>query len=234
MIKANTDQLNQAMSHSNAFHIGNEVEVFVRDKHFIFLIDTSHSMDADLDAVNQAIKDILPLLKTWENDQKGNSQISLQVITFGGDVNYVVGSNGIFVPLEQVQIPELSASGGTPMCEAIQESISSLTSAYDAGKKYSKPVVLLLSDGEPTDGDDLPIDAFSSSKLGQGASRIAVAFSDAANKQILESFLSRDMKEVGLFQASNATELVQQLKNAALSAVVGHNVNVNAAADLKA
>jgi uncharacterized protein YegL len=198
-----------------------------RIKAMTFLIDTSSSMVGELDAVLQSLKDLVPLLMQWEESNGGKVEIALQVIQFGSDVSYVVGSNGVFVPLEQVQLPDtLTANGLTSMGEGVETTAISLEAFYDDLQRYSKSVVVLLSDGEPTDCDSLPLDVFDTSAFLKGTTRISIAFGEHANKRILESFLSRDMLELGLFEASNAYELVKQLKNATMSAIDGKNVNL--------
>lgn len=216
---------------ANAAGVG--IQTRKKIKPTVVILDTSGSMTSDMPIVDQALKDLLPLLKAWNDDESKESELVLQVLSFNSNVSFLVGEHGKFVALDKITaFASLSAGGGTSMGQAIEMAAGSLDAYYQAGVKYAKPVLVLMSDGEPTDCSKLPMAIFDSSKILSRSTRMAVAFGPHANRKVLESFLSRDMMEIGVFEAQNASELVEQLHDATLSAIAGERVNRNSAQSL--
>jgi len=115
------------------------------------LLDTSGSMaGAPIEAVRRGVEQFA---KEVSEDPFSLETVHVGVITFGGEAQLV--TKGL-VPAGEFHAPSLSATGQTPMGQALWlllESIDrDLKKPVRGGEKGDwKPLVFLLTDGEPTD-----------------------------------------------------------------------------------
>jgi uncharacterized protein YegL len=114
----------------------------------VLLVDTSGSMSADLPDV---VKGIGALRAALAQDAVARNRVELAVVTFGGTVTV----HGDFGEAAVFEPPALAASGDTPMAAALVEALDLLEAkkrAYrESGLDYYRPMIFLLTDGEPTD-----------------------------------------------------------------------------------
>jgi len=114
----------------------------------VLLVDTSGSMANDLPDVAAGLASLRAALV---RDTVARNRVELVVVTFGGTVTV----HGDFGEAAVFEPPTLSASGDTPMAAAITQALDLLEAkkqAYRAsGLDYYRPLIFLLTDGEPTD-----------------------------------------------------------------------------------
>jgi len=115
---------------------------------FLLLIDTSGSMHGAIDEVNEGLKTFARLVK---EDTLARQRIWVGVQTFGGSPQ----RHGDFVPALQFTPPTLTSAGGTPMGSALLDGLDWLRAKRReyraAGSGLYTPIVILLTDGAPTD-----------------------------------------------------------------------------------
>ena len=115
-------------------------------------LDTSGSMSRGnaIDALNIAVCRFFTELK---QDERTQDSVETVAIEFGGSVNVV----SPFDLVTDAVVPTLHAKGNTPMGEAIIKSLELLsarkTEYQTSGITYSQPILVLMTDGEPTDPD---------------------------------------------------------------------------------
>ena len=112
------------------------------------VLDVSGSM------TGQAIAELNAGLQEFDKDLKADQLASLRVevgmVTFGGTVSMVD-----FVTADQFHPPVLTASGDTPMGQAVQKALKMLRDRKNSyktnGIDYYRPWLFLITDGAPTD-----------------------------------------------------------------------------------
>jgi uncharacterized protein YegL len=112
-------------------------------------LDISGSMEGSkIRELNAAVESFFQSIR---NDEMASISAEIAIVTFGGNVRQVLDFAGI----ERQHIPRLSASGGTPMGEAVNMSLDMLEQAKrvysQMGIDYYQPWLVLMTDGESTD-----------------------------------------------------------------------------------
>lgn len=153
-----------------------------------FLVDTSGSMDGkNIGAVNSAIEEIIPDLRHLSESQ-ADSEIRLAVMQFSSGCEWVTPS---LMALDSFDdwVP-LQAGGLTELGQALEELNNKLSKngfleRSSASSGYYAPVIILLTDGEPTDDYVNPLKKLQENKWYQSALKIAIAVGEA-NKEVLK------------------------------------------------
>jgi uncharacterized protein YegL len=114
----------------------------------VLLVDTSGSMSADLEDVSEGLRALRTALV---GDSVARNRVEVIVVTFGG----LVTAHGDFGEAALFEPPALTAAGDTPMAAALEQALDLIEAkkvAYKAsGLDYYRPLVFLVTDGEPTD-----------------------------------------------------------------------------------
>ncbi len=120
----------------------------------VYLLDVSGSMtreDKGVRAIDQLSDGLKIFRESISSDSVASKRVEVAVVTFGGEVTILQD----FVPVEFFNPPPLTATGMTPMGQAIDCAMDLLNARkemYKAnGISYYRPWVFLISDGEPTD-----------------------------------------------------------------------------------
>lgn len=112
-------------------------------------LDTSGSMDgAKLKELNAAVRWFFNEVR---KDEMAAMTAEIATVSFGGEVRQLTEISGI----ERQQVPSFSASGGTPIGEAVIKCLDLLDQAKreykELGVDYFQPWLVLMTDGTPTD-----------------------------------------------------------------------------------
>jgi uncharacterized protein YegL len=120
----------------------------------VFLLDTSGSMEQ-----NDAIGKLNAGLRAFKTQTMNNTSfdehtkacIDVALVSFGPAV--VVQRD--FCPVSALDVPVLSANGGTPMGEALNKALDMITERKkrysELGTPYYRPWIFCITDGEPND-----------------------------------------------------------------------------------
>jgi len=181
-----------------------------------YLLDTSGSMSGQkIQQLNTCMETLKPLLEV--EGIKQSVEIVVRVVEFGSndDAKWTVGSAASGDKIDEFIWTPLQATGAcTPTSKALNLVADALNEEF-LGKRTLRPVIILLSDGECTDSDQVYVAACDklAAKIEGVATRIAVGV-DGANVAQLERFASCDgvTKKPLVYVAKNVEEMVQILR----------------------
>jgi len=130
----------------------------------VLLLDTSGSMSGS--PIQELQNGISQLKSELEQDDLTKHRVELCVVTFGGNVEVYE-----FMNVDNFAIPKLFATADTPMGQAILTGLEKLEVKKDEIKNNGfplfRPWVFLITDGAPTDGNDLWNRAKNTIKVGE-------------------------------------------------------------------
>ena len=163
------------------------VELQARPLPLVVLADTSSSMASDgkIASLNQALTALVQDLRA---DEFTADSVQLSVITFDDEVNVRVPLS----PVSQVQMPTLVAKGRTAMGAAFRQAFTLLSDENQVSKRSLMPLIVLASDGQPTDEWRSPLDELKSHRRIGKAVRIALAIGSDADVGVMEEFSSTE------------------------------------------
>ncbi len=198
------------------------VRLASRPLHFIYLCDCSGSMAAQgkMQALNQAIRQSLPGMVRVARDNP-EARVLVRAVRFADRAHWHIAEP---TPVEQLQWHDLQAGGVTAMGEAL-ELVAAQLASPPMEERALPPVLVLISDGQPTDDFDTGLAQLLRQPWAQKAVRLAIALGHDADLEVLQQFIGPDAGERGRsprrpLQASNATALAQYIQWAS-TAVVG-------------
>ncbi|WP_446787118.1 vWA domain-containing protein [Macellibacteroides fermentans] len=195
------------------------------------LADASGSMRGEkINELNLALREMLNALNNVE-DIRGKFQLC--VISFGGDVKVVQP----LADVEGMMLPELTASGNTPMGEAFEVVKEMIEDREIVSSRAYAPTIVLISDGIPTDCSeeiynnkkydswDALIDLHNGERSSK-SQRLALGIGADADYTMLKEYINNP--EIPVIKANDATGITKFFKWVTMSTVARMNsVNPN-------
>ncbi len=176
-----------------------------RPLHFFWVVDCSSSMQgAKIGTVNHAIQATVPDMRS-EAAQNPNARILVHTLKFSTGASWITAEP---VPIESFAWDDLEAAGVTDMGKAFELLAAQLT-IPPMPDRALPPVIVLLSDGQPTHSYKAELNKLLSLPWGKKAVRIAISIGKDADDSVLEEFTGN--RELVL-QADNAASLVKMIK----------------------
>ena len=154
-----------------------------------YIIDTSESMNGSrIGTVNGAMEECRNLLKeiAKAND---DAEIKIAVMQFSSGCYWITGSNSA-INLEEWNWEDLQAGGITDFGAALIELDKKLSrkAFLDSQTGAYAPVILLFSDGGPTDNWEKGLKQIKENNWFKHAIKIAIDIESGADKSVLEAF----------------------------------------------
>ncbi|MGI6501682.1 MAG: vWA domain-containing protein [Anaerostipes sp.] len=187
-------------------------ELASRPLHFFWMVDCSGSMygEGKMGIVNNAIQECIPeMASVAENNP--NAQLLIRALQFSTGASWITANP---VPVEDYGWEDLEANGVTDLGKAF-ELLSAQLSIPPMPSRALPPVVVLLSDGQPTDDYKMGLDKLKELPWFKKAVKIAISIGQDADDDVLMEFTGN--KELVL-QANNPTVLVKMIKWASTTA----------------
>jgi uncharacterized protein YegL len=194
-----------------------------RPLHFIYLCDCSGSMAAQgkMQALNQAIRQSLPGMARVARDNP-EARVLVRAVAFADEAHWHIAAP---TSVEELQWRDLQARGCTAMGSALK-TVAQQLHTPPMEERALPPVLVLISDGQPTDDFDAGLTRLMEEPWAQKAVRLAIALGHDADLNVLLQFIGptsghqRERSPRRPLQASNATSLAQYIQWAS-TAVVG-------------
>ena len=172
---------------------------------FFWIADCSGSMDGEkIQTLNYAIRQTIPDMRK-EADANPNATIMVRAVKFSDGAAWHAPTA---TPIDNFNWTDLTAGGVTAMGMAL-ELVAMELKNFPAETKRLPPVLVLLTDGQPTDDFRKGLDELMSTPWGRKAVRIAIAIGKDVDTSVLEQFTGN--KELVL-EAKNPQLLVKFIK----------------------
>ncbi len=190
-------------------------ELASRPLHFFWLVDCSGSMDANgkIGVVNNAIQNVLPEMLSAAEDNP-NAQLFVRTLKFSTGASW---STPDPIKIEDYVWEDLTANGVTDLGKAY-ELLAAQLSIPPMPERALPPVIVLLSDGQPTDNYKGGLEKLFKLPWFKKSVRIAISVGKDCDDDVLREFTGNSEL---VLQANSATMLVKMIKwaSTAISAV---------------
>jgi uncharacterized protein YegL len=182
-------------------------EMASRPLHFIWIADCSGSMgfDGKIQSLNTAIREAIPHMRHVAKENP-NAQVLVRAVKFSRGAQWHVAQPTL---VEDFEWTDLQAEAVTDMGRALalvaeQMKIPPMTD------RALPPVLVLISDGQPTDDFAAGLKSLLDLPWGKKAVRVAIAIGEDADLDVLQKFIAHP--ELKPLQANNPEALVRHIK----------------------
>lgn len=183
-----------------------------RVMNLFYLVDTSGSMTGErMGTVNSAMEECIPLLKevAQAND---DAEIKVAILQFSNGCSWVTPTSGP-VGLDDMIWNDLNAGGltefGAALCEldrklSRNEYLQSQTGAY-------APVILLLSDGGPTDNWEPALKQIKENNWFKHAIKIALNIDSGCERSVLNAFTGNEEAVIDVNDRNTLKKMIHKV-----------------------
>lgn len=181
-------------------------ELSTRPLHFIWIVDCSGSMAGEkIDSLNFAIREALPAMVD-SAEENPNAQVLVRALKFSDGASWHVADP---TPVEKFQWKDVRADGLTDMGKALSM-VAEQLQIPPMTDRALPPVLVLLSDGQPTDDYSKGLQELMDVPWGKKAVRIAIAIGQDADHDQLQKFIGHS--ELKPLQANNSAQLIKYIR----------------------
>ena len=164
-----------------------------------------------IQVLNQAVAEMIASLA---KEEQLDHEFLVTVITFGDAVQiHLPGTRA-----SSVQWKPLEAAGETPLGEALALAKRLVEDRETTPSRAYRPMVVLVSDGKPTDKWQAALDSFVSEGRSSKCDRAAVAIGAGADEDMLRRFIAGMPNP--LFHADDAKQINEVFKRVTMSITV--------------
>lgn len=182
-------------------------ELATRPLHFVWIADCSGSMGAGgkIQTLNFAIRDAVPHMQKVA-DENPNAQVLVRAIKFSSGAQWHISQP---TPVADFKWVDLGADGVTDLGRALLM-VADALKIPPMTERALPPVLVLVSDGQPTDDYASGLEALMNQPWGKKAVRIAIAIGQDADYDVLQKFIGNP--ELKPLPANNPEALVNYIK----------------------
>ncbi|MGW3942364.1 vWA domain-containing protein [Streptomyces phaeochromogenes] len=199
-----------------------------RPVHFFWILDCSYSMGVNgkIAALNFAIKEALPEMREVAKDNPAAS-LMVRALTFSTTARWLQPSS---TAVEDFHWQDVQPTGTTNLGEALKLVARELEMP-PMPERALKPVLALISDGQPTDDWRSGLKAVDATPWGKRAVRVSIGIGEDADKAMLKEFLANP--ELEPLDANSPKQLAAAIRWASTVAVRAASTPVAATPDAK-
>jgi uncharacterized protein YegL len=177
-----------------------------RPLHFIWIADCSYSMAGEkIKSLNEAIRESLPHMRKVAEDNP-NAEVLIRAIKFSSGAEWHIGMP---TAIDQFQWDDLSVESSTDLGAALSLLADALK-IPPMDTRALPPVLVLLSDGMPTDDYKAGLNKLMAEPWGKRSVRIAIAIGSDADLDVLKKFIANP--ELEPLVAKNSPQLVKAIR----------------------
>lgn len=188
-------------------------EMSSRPLHFIWITDCSGSMSGEkIESLNYAIKNAIPSMREVASENP-NAKVLVRAIKFSNGAKWHIDDA---TAVDRFEWRNLQAEGLTDLGVALSM-VADQLKMPPMSERALPPVLVLLSDGQPTDDYKAGLSKLLSLPWGKKAVKIAIAIGEDADIDVLQNFID-DPERLPL-QANNSDSLVHFIKWASTAVV---------------
>lgn len=181
----------------------------------VLLLDTSGSMYGEkIASLNEAVR---RMLGTFTKEESQANEFLVSIVTFGSSTGLLVPPT----PASELVYQDLTAGNGTPLGQAIGSVKSLIEDKEQTPSRAYRPLVVLVSDGIPTDSWEGPLAEFVADGRSAKCDRMALGIGQEAysgtGRATLEKFIEGTEHQV--FEAKDAGDIHNFFKFVTMSVV---------------
>jgi uncharacterized protein YegL len=181
-------------------------ELASRPLHFFWLADCSGSMYGEkIESLNYAIRSAIKPMQDVADDNP-NAQVMVRAVTFSTGAQWHIAEP---VRVEDFKWQDVDADGVTSMGGALKLVAEQLDVSL-MPERCLPPVLVLVTDGQPTDDFNAGLKALMDKPWGKKAVRIAIGIGQDADLDVLQKFIGHS--EIKPLHAHNAEDLVNYIR----------------------
>jgi uncharacterized protein YegL len=162
-------------------------------------------MGEKIQSLNYAIRQTIPDMKAAA-DENPNAQLYIRAVKFSEGASWHIANP---TPIEEFEWIDLEAGGLTDMGKAF-ELVTDQLHMPPMPERALPPVLVLLSDGQPTDQYKKNLEELLSLPWGKKAVKLAIAIGSDADTTVLREFMNNN--ELPVLQANNPEVLTKYIK----------------------
>ncbi|MCU0550217.1 MAG: protein kinase [Leptolyngbya sp. Prado105] len=178
-----------------------------RPLHFIWICDCSNSMSVDgkIQALNTAIEEVIPHMRIAAADNP-NAKVLVRAVKFSTGASWCVAEA---TSIDLFRWTDLEAEGITDLGAALHLVAEALQISRMSNRALP-PVLVLISDGQPTDDYISGLKALLDQPWGKKAIRVAISIGRDADQDVLQQFIGHpDLRPL---RANNPEALIRQIR----------------------
>ena len=174
----------------------------------VLILDVSGSMSGSkIDNLNEAVHN---MIDTFAQEEKMETEIIVSIIKFGPVELYLP-----FTKASQIKWKDLKTTGATPLGGALQMAKAMIEDKETTPSRAYRPAIVLVSDGQPTDDWEKPLEDFIFEGRSSKCDRMAMAIGHDADEIVLRRFIENTPHD--LFFAENANQLHEFFQRVTMS-----------------
>jgi len=186
--------------------LSDKVEIPMRKMVVFFIIDTSGSMEGSkIGAVNNACRELIPELADLPVIS-GDTQVKVAVLEYSSGARWITAKGPIDV--ESFSWINLEASGITDIGAAFNALNEKLSSKYFQTGGFIAPVIIVTTDGSPTDDWKPALAALKQNKWFKAAIKVGVAIGDEADRNVLTAFTGSEGMVLDVFTSATIRKVI--------------------------
>ena len=189
----------------------------------VLLLDVSGSMSGE--KINTLYDSVVEMVDSFVAAQVKETIIDVAVITFGSKVELHIPYTSV-AEIQKTGINRFNADGMTPMGTALQMAKDMIEDKNITPSNIYRPAVVLVSDGQPNDSWEKPLDNFIKDGRSAKCQRFAIAIGNDADRNVLERFTGEKANVMFTEDASGMADCFQKFTMSVSTRATSQNPNV--------